>query len=1035
MPAALPFVAAALAPAGGFAIGSVTISYAALAAAGTSLAVGAYQADQARKKARDARNSSFQDRQITVRSAVAARKYVLGTVRVGGALMYADTVGPNKSYFDQVIALGSVQAESWTGVYLNEDWLPVTDFVSERPTTGRYSTSKVLGTKETKVLSVGATSFTVDHTPRDLASIAITFGDSETGFGYIAATSFSGTTVNIPASAGGTHYVTYDYEGGQAPLRVQVALGSPTQTATSWSGVSTPKWTTDHRLQGVTNIRTLMEWSELAYGSGGAPAVEPVVRGPVTVYDPRITATVSYTSNPALLARWYMLLPRIEGGCGIPSAWIDDAAIITAANICDELISVKQFDGTGYDSVKRYECHTLLTTEAAPLDNLDLILASMAGGRAFTAGKYRIFAGAFRTATFTITDADVYTGDAIEFGSYAARTVPPNMATGTFRDAQKAYVETGAKAVVNSTYVTADGGVEEPLDVTLGATTDERLANYLMGVALERARGGFEISLTVLGKGADISLMQSGQIDLTHYSAFAGMTFEVVRYRNGFNGRYRLTLRQTKSTTYALDADRYTPVAQPAAPDLSYIWSVDDVDSLAVSIDPTTKQVDGTGASNVTMSWTLHTQDYVKQSGRIEMRYRAIDQTAWVGVAPAEGSDTSASFTGSYIDGMRYEFQARAVNGFGAFSKWVRVFVDASSTTPTYSGGNLLSNSSCEVDTDGDGLADNWVAYSSGTTGTIVDSITTAHRHGNYAQAKTIGALASGALAGWYQAVTGNFAGRPMVSAVDLMATIGTLRLQMDFFTSAAVYISSATTTMPAETNVWRHLTLPFTAPALAQSARFYAWVQGGDGSTPIVLNMDCAKLAFGEVETLFATREDEILPDAVDTEQLAAEAAAKPYKVEVNTDTTTLVLGGGTNIANEFYTPITVSNPTSRNWTLEVSATGWRKLTAPSGMVAGSLGGARFLGYVAASNVTDSVAVPSPQDYFSGQIERLAAGQSAIVQEATVFNCTLPPGKTFEFTPLSQIMVDAVNNSGGGSGTLTLETRAYTLRVTVLKR
>ena len=884
MPQAIPFIAAALAPAGtAFTIGSIAVSYAAVAAAGASLLVGAYSADRARRQARAAHDASFQDRTLTLRSAVAPRTLVLGTVRVGGALMYADTVGPNSAYLDQVLAAAAVQCESFRGVYLNEEYLAASDISSERPTTGKYSTSKTLRANELHTLSA-ATTITVAHTPLSLASITISRDEGEGGFSYITPSSFGGTTINIPSTTG-TVYVQYDYAGGPAPLRVQVALGSTSQAATAWSGVTTPKWGTDHRLRGIANIRTLFEWSENAYGPG-APSVEPVMRGPYDIWDPRISGYLTHTSNPALLARWFMVLPRIQGGCGIPDSWIDDATVIEAANVCDELISVKKFDGSGYENVKRYECHTLLSVEAAPLDNLDTILSAMAGDRAFTAGKYRIVAGAFRSAAVTITDADVYAGDAIDVGSFAARQVLPNMATGTFRDARRHWVETGAAPVVNSAYVSGDGYGEEPVDVTLAASTDERQANYLMGVALELARGGAEIGLTVKGLGANIRLLQSVQLDLTHYSAYAGMTFTVVRYRDEFNGRYRLLLRQTKASTYALDADRYTPVAQPAAADTSYLWNVAAVAGLGAAIDGAARQPDGKVAARMTLSWTLHSQEYVKQSGRIELRYRRVDEAAWADIAPAQGGDTSTTVSVVFVDKRRYEVQARAINGVGAFSKWVPLYVDVDGTTFAIGGGNLLSNSSFEVDADADGLADGWQSYTSGTTGTPTPVHSTGGVAGGMMQSVTasnLGASASDQVG--IRNVTPldlkRLGGQPFVLSVyangDATGVPG-MRMSVDFYSAAGgggSLLSTSQAQFDAISNTMRRYRLRDTIPAAALSAYVYFMMQkrsGGAGAA--AMNFDAAQFEIGAVETNFAPRADEILAGAVDTPELADEAA-----------------------------------------------------------------------------------------------------------------------------------------------------------------
>src|SRR5690606_24330631 len=109
---------------------------------------------------------------------------------------------------------------------------------------------------------------------------------------------------------------------------------------------------------------------------------------------------------------------------------------------CDELVMVRTLDGSGYEQIKRYQCHTKLSTADAPIDNLEAILSSMAGRRVFTAGQYRIYAGAFRSATLTLTDKDVVGGKPMSVTSSTGSDAPPNVVTARFVDASKDWVET-----------------------------------------------------------------------------------------------------------------------------------------------------------------------------------------------------------------------------------------------------------------------------------------------------------------------------------------------------------------------------------------------------------------------------------------------------------------------------------------------------------------------------------------------------------------------------------------------------------------
>lgn len=92
------------------------------------------------------------------------------------------------------------------------------------------------------------------------------------------------------------------------------------------------KWTADHKQTGCAKVYVRLAWNRDIYS--GIPNISAVVRGK-KIYDPR-TATTYYSNNAALCIRDYLL--NTETGLGATSAELDDAALIAAANICDEAI-------------------------------------------------------------------------------------------------------------------------------------------------------------------------------------------------------------------------------------------------------------------------------------------------------------------------------------------------------------------------------------------------------------------------------------------------------------------------------------------------------------------------------------------------------------------------------------------------------------------------------------------------------------------------------------------------------------------------
>lgn len=674
MPQAIPFLVyagATLAQLSPLAIGAMTFV--------ASAAVGQYQADKAKESARRAYNRSLQDRYVTVRGGTATRKYVVGTVRVGGTLLYGESIlvpksgwAKARSYLDTILAWAANECEL-VGYYLDDEYVAVGSFppakFDVKPSAQRHM-GTITGAS-------GSGTVTLGYAPDSGSVVAWVYTSEGVAPTSLTVTGISGSDVTFSGVPTGTNNVDISYTTSQDKLRQQFKSGSGSQTSTTWSGGPTaPRITTNHRLRGVAYSRFASLWDEAAF-QNGQPDTTAVLKGGwadgYPFYDPRTDTYPTYTDNPALLAAWWMTLPQALGGCGYPSDWIDWVAVGVAANICDELVTVKTLDGTSTESIKRYQCHTVLDTADAPLGNLDKILRSMAGRRAFTGGKYKIIAGAFRAATLTITDDDIVGTKPISIDATGGDVTPANIATGTFADATKKWQGTSPTVVRNSAYVTSDGA-ESTVDVDLSSVTDPRQANYLMGLAIELTRPCMRGSLSVKGIAEDIALFDTVQLSITNRSAYAGKTFEVVSITDNWDGTFDLTLNEIKSTSYALDYTTWTPLVQPTPPDLSYLWDVDAVAGLSVSVGSPQKLLNGKSVSAVSLSWTAHTQDSVLATGRIEQRYRRIGDSGYTSLGDVEGDATGTVFSAALTDGSTYEFQARARNSVGAVSQWSSVY-------------------------------------------------------------------------------------------------------------------------------------------------------------------------------------------------------------------------------------------------------------------------------------------------------------------------------------------------------------------------
>ncbi|MFC3554887.1 hypothetical protein ACFONF_12010, partial [Alcaligenes endophyticus] len=665
MPAAVPVIAAALTKA-------AIIKFVATVA--ISLALGAYQQSRSRKKAReaeraqrDAYNASLKDRHITVRSGVSTRKYVLGTIRVGGTLMHIESNGHHNTALDSVLALASNKCEL-TGYYIGDDYVPAVQFPGDK-----WGKRKQTDKTERFNVQPGAHSATVDLGAQIVpGSVRLVGWYDPDSWVHLSEPRVTGSVVEFDYDASGHGRITITYKTYEAEkIRAIFKDGDPDQEGSDWGDVATPLWTAGHRLRGVAHLRVLNLWDEDLYHAG-APQMSAVLRGGWVgrhrFFDPRTNTYPVHTTNPALLSAWWMTMPRALGGMGIPDSWIDWPCVSIAANICDEQIRVRTLDGQGYESIKRYECHTLIDTGNPPVENLNIILSSMAGEYVFTAGMYRIFAGAFRTATVTITDDDVVGDKDIAMDKSGQDDAPANIVTSTFINASRNWLESSPRPIKNDAYLTLDGA-ESPLDLPLPATTDERQAAYLMGVALESARPAFAGRISVLGIGEDIAVLDTVQLNLSNRPQYAGRTFQVINRIDNWDGTFELTLQETRANVWALDPDTFLPSDPTPTPDNSYLWNIAPIVGFTVSPQKPQALADGVAVVRVDLSWGPHQQPYVLQGGRIETRYRAPGDE-WIWNPPVPGDATGTSFTATLIDGVTYQYQARAVSGTGATSNW-----------------------------------------------------------------------------------------------------------------------------------------------------------------------------------------------------------------------------------------------------------------------------------------------------------------------------------------------------------------------------
>ena len=310
------------------------------------------------------------------------------------------------------------------------------------------------------------------------------------------------------------------------------------------------QWTGAHRLAGRAYVHAQLTYDDRAFPSG-IPNLSALVRGR-KLYDPR-TATTAWSDNPALCVLDYLMAPW---GLAATLEEIDVASFIAAANICDE--TVERPDG----QEKRFTCNGVLDVSQAPQSALPPLLTSCAGRLTYTAGRWRLFAGAYLPPMTSFSEADAR--DTITVKPRRSRRDLINTVRGTFISPAQNWQPTDYPPVCVAAYKTADGGEEVAENLDLPYTRSPYMAQRIARIALEMCRRELTVQLpanlaglrVVAGETVTLTLSRFGLTQVPMVVAQWQLTEEL-----GVN----LTLHREDPDIYAFALGDLVTMPAPAA--------------------------------------------------------------------------------------------------------------------------------------------------------------------------------------------------------------------------------------------------------------------------------------------------------------------------------------------------------------------------------------------------------------------------------------------------------------------------------------
>jgi hypothetical protein len=435
------------------------------------------------------------------------------------------------------------------------------------------------------------------------------------------------------------------------------ALNSAMQTNTS------SKWTTSHKQSDRAKIYTRFKFDQDTF-SGSLPNVTALVQGR-KVYDPR-DASTSYSNNSALCIRDY--LTNTSFGLGEPTARINETSFSTAANVCDENVSL-----SGGGTENRYTCNGAFETSEAPKDVIKQLLSSCAGRLVYQGGQWSIYAGAYVAPTITVDEDDL--DGSLQVTTQVGRRNIFNTVRSVYVEPSNLYQPTDAPVIKNATYLAQDQSEEIARDFDWSFTTSSATAQRLSKVELEKVRQQITV-LMPLSLKSGMRVQAGDTISVTNTRM--GWTSKVFLIEEwGFAQRgdaesptlgVDLVLRETASTVYTWSSGEETAVDPAPDTDLPDPFTVAAPTSLTMA-EALYVTTNGSGVKvRANLTWVASADNFVQE---YETEHKLSSASTWIQDSKVLGGAVTVPIND--VATGTYDFRVRAVNTMGVRSAYVTI--------------------------------------------------------------------------------------------------------------------------------------------------------------------------------------------------------------------------------------------------------------------------------------------------------------------------------------------------------------------------
>lgn len=609
-------------------------------------------------------SSLASDRSQMVRQAVTSRKIIYGKVKTSGPLTFLHVSSDNR-YCYLLVTLTGHPIEAIDEVWFGDEKVDL--YYTDSWSSGAYATGAYV--------RVGTTYYQRTSAAYPTEEVWVSTG-SEDSAGYyetVPVVRQSPETaptlwavVSDPSVISGTRQVGGDYAGY---AWVCTGLGTDATDADLLAQMRadvSSLWTADHRQRGCAKIYVKLKWNSDVFTSG-IPNIAVVMRGKNDIYDPR-TETTGYTSNWALCVADYLTMSREEGGVGSTWADIGDDDLIASANVCDESVSL-----SGGGTEARYQAHGVIDTEDSPKSIIESLLTAGAGSVVWSGGKWRVFAGYYRTPESQVITDDMLVGP-VRVQTRRSRSDLYNSVRGTFISPDNDWEESDLPVLKSSAFIAEDAGEAVYTDIEYAFTTSSAAGQRLMKIALLRCRQ--QIAVTLQCNLSAMRYRAGDNVKLTRATfGWDGKVFEVTSWtlvpRDDGTIGIDLGLQETAPSVWDWSTSEEQTVDPAPNTNLPKPWTVLPPRNLALVSGESALLInrDNSVTLRIRAAWEASITATVSA---YEMQFKLSSAESWSAM-PDVPADTFEGYLFPVTQGSAYDVRVRARNSLGVRSEWTTI--------------------------------------------------------------------------------------------------------------------------------------------------------------------------------------------------------------------------------------------------------------------------------------------------------------------------------------------------------------------------